>query len=371
MVLTALSTLNFKNLSDDEIQFSPSLNCFVGANGAGKTNVLDAVYYLSLTKSAFGLSDMQCVRHDQDFFIIKGTYNIAGDKIDTITCSYKRSAGKKVKRGAKDYDRMSEHIGLFPAILVCPQDVALIAESGDERRRFLNAFLSQTNPEYLLQIMRYNEVLAQRNRALKTQGSFGDMIDIFSEQLSQTGSIIYKHRAEFVARLAPLVAAYYKAISGDSEQVLVEYVSKLAGKPLADLLAENLQRDMAIGHTTVGIHRDELQLSIGGYPIRRYGSQGQQKSLLVALRLAQAKIVAQHCGRNAIMLLDDVFDKLDMARVENLIELVAGENFGQIFITDSNKVRLQGIVERFAADFKLFEVKDGVVDSVVKNSVNE
>lgn len=361
MVLKELSIINFKNLDTGDILFSRSLNCFVGQNGSGKTNILDAIYYLSLTKSAFGVSDMQCTRHGEDFLILKGSYQIDTERNETITCSYKRAAGKKVKRGAKEYERLSEHIGLFPVILVAPQDTALIAEAGDERRRFLNAFLSQIDSEYLMFLMRYNSLLSERNKLLKNSTGFDEMLDIFNFQLSQVGTKIYERRREFVARLAPIVASYYKAISGDKEQVTIEYISQLNQKSLGELLRENLQRDMAIGHTSTGIHRDDLQLTIGGYPIRRYGSQGQQKSLIIALRLSQAKIIEEHCGRKALLLLDDVFDKLDMERVENLIELVAGENFGQIFITDSNKVRLEGIVEKFAADYKLFTIDKGAI----------
>lgn len=362
MILEELSILNFKNLEQGEIQFSPSLNCFVGQNGSGKTNILDAIYYLSLTKSAMSLSDMQCVRHGEDFFIIKGNYQTNEQRTESITCSYKRSAGKKVHRGAKEYERLSEHIGLFPSILVAPQDTALIADSGDERRRFLNSFLSQIDSQYLTGMMRYNSLLSERNKILKNPSGYNDFLDILSDQLAEVGTAIYERRAEFVTRLAPIVATYYRAISGDAEQVQVRYVSRLQEQPMASLLKSNLERDMVMGHTTVGIHRDEIELTIEDYPIRRYGSQGQQKSLLVALRLSQAKLVAEHCGSQAILLLDDVFDKLDMGRVENLIGLVAGEHFGQIFITDSNKVRLEGILAHFSTNYRLFTVNAGTIE---------
>lgn len=362
MYLEHLSLLNFKNITTAELDFSASLNCFVGSNGAGKTNILDAVHYLSLTRSSLGMSDAQCVEHGENFFMIKGHYRLPDQRSEQISVSYKRSSGKKVMRSGKEYDRLMNHIGLIPVVMVSPSDTALISESGEERRRFFNTHLSQIDNIYMESLARYNSLLAQRNKLLKSPSGYDEILDILSEQLSDVGAVIYDKRADFTARLSPLVSKYYSQISSDSETVRIEYRSSLAEKPLRELLTENLSKDYALGFTSVGIHRDELLLSIKDYPIRRYGSQGQQKSLLVALRLAEAKIVQQHSGKNAILLLDDVFDKLDIERVGNLIGLVSGEDFGQIFITDSNKVRLEGILGQFASEYRLFCVDGGEVE---------
>lgn len=363
MYLDHLSLLNFKNIEAAELDFSASLNCFVGSNGAGKTNILDAIHILSLTRSSMAMSDNQCVTHDESFFMIKGHYLLPDDRSELISVSYKRNGGKKVMRSAKQYERLMDHIGLLPVVMVAPSDTSLISDSGDERRRFYNTHLSQTDSQYMSCLSRYNALLAERNKLLKSSSAFQDVIDIISEQLSDLATTIYNKRKEFTEQIAPIIARYYALISSDSEQVKVEYRSSLAqGVSLYDLLQQNLVRDYALGFTSVGIHRDDVAFSISDYPVRRYGSQGQQKSLLIALRLAQAKIMHEQSGRSAILLLDDVFDKLDMSRVENLIQLVAGEDFGQIFITDSNKVRLEAIVERFASDYRLYSVSNGTIE---------
>lgn len=361
MYLTSLSVVGFKNLTEVELTLAPSLNCMVGANGSGKTNLLDAIHYLSLTKSAITTPDTACVNHDGDFFIIKGSYATGDDRHEQITATYKRQSGKKMMRSGKEYERMSEHIGLFPAVMICPQDVALVADASDERRRFVNSFLSQINTEYLSLVVRYNALLASRNKLLKSPHGQGEIIDIISGQIGAIGDRVFRLRDEFIKEFAPVVSHYYKAISGDSEPVEVSYKSRLAEGAMETLLRANLGRDIALGHTSIGIHRDDLSLTMNGHPIRVCGSQGQQKSLLIALKLAEAKIISERSGKQAIMLLDDVFDKLDMDRVENLVGVVSSEHFGQIFITDSNKVRLESIVEKFADDYKMFNVSQGDV----------
>lgn len=363
MVLNHLSLLSFKNIAQAEIDFSSSLNCFVGDNGSGKTNVLDAIHYLSITRSALGMSDAQCVRHGDSFFMAKGTYAAPVDRTEQISVSYRRQTGKKVMRSGKEYDRLMNHIGLIPLVMISPADTYLISESGEERRKFLNTHLSQIDAEYMAALSHYNTLLAERNKLLKNPLGFDEVLCIINEQMAKAGTEIYEKRAAFVERLAPVVAEYYRTISQDTESVDITYRSALVDCSMLELLERNTERDYMLGFTSSGIHRDDMELTIAGYPIRRYGSQGQQKSMLVALRLAQAKILEQiNPENNAIMLLDDVFDKLDMQRVENLIALVSGEHFGQIFITDSNKVRLEAIVERFASDYKLFTVKEGEIN---------
>jgi len=361
MYLERLSILNFKNIEQCELPLSRKINCFVGDNGTGKTNLLDALYFLSMSKSALNLSDGQCVRHESDFFMLSGDYVMMPDRRESVVCSFKRGSGKTLKRNGKEYERVSEHIGLLPIVLVSPSDTALINESGDERRRFMNLFLSQTDRSYLTVMQRYNQLLAERNKLLKSSAGFEEVIDIIDIQLCEAGSVIHKKRADFATRLAPVVSEYYRLISGDAEQVEISYKSELSRQPMQELLRASGERDRILGHTTCGVHRDDLVMSILGYPIRKYGSQGQQKSMLIALKLAQFDIIKELCGVKPIMLLDDVFDKLDLKRVEHLIELVAGDSFGQILITDSNKIRMEGILDNLTADYLLFEVAAGMI----------
>lgn len=360
MFLERLSILNFKNIEQCDLTFSANINCLLGNNGTGKTNLLDAVYYLSISKSAMNLTDGQCVRHSQDFFMLTGHYTLGtSQRREEIICAFKRGGGKVLKRGGKEYERMSEHIGLLPVVMVSPQDTALINESADERRRFLNTFLSQIDKSYLGALVRYNHLLAERNKLLKTGSNFADVLSIVNMQMSDAASVIYRKRSEFVEQLSPLVSQYYRAISDDREDVEIRYKSDLHTAPLEQLLEQSEAKDRIIGHTTVGIHRDDLMMSILDYPIRKYGSQGQQKCILIALKLAQFDIILQSTGLRAILLLDDVFDKLDFMRVERLIEIVSGDHFGQIFLTDSNKVRIENIITKIATQHKIFTVEAG------------
>lgn len=363
MYLEKISILNFKNIEQADLAFCNKINCLLGNNGAGKTNLLDAVYFLSMSKSALNLTDGQCVRHGSEFLMLRGDYTIAqgemGEKRESITCSFKKGAGKTLKRNGKEYERITEHIGLLPIVLVSPSDTALIQESGDERRRFMNAFLSQTDHAYMTTLMRYNQLLAERNRLLKIFTGFEDVIDIIDMQLVETGEILNTKRREFTRMLAPIVADYYRLISADSEQIEITYRSELNHTPFADLLRASTPKDRIMGHTTCGIHRDDLQMTIMDYPIRKYGSQGQQKSMLIALKLAQFDIIKEQMKMRPILLLDDVFDKLDLGRVEQLLELVSGNHFGQIFISDSNKVRMESILECISGNYTLFDVNQG------------
>ena len=340
MYLEKISLLNFKNITQEELAFCPGINCLVGDNGAGKTNVVDAVYYLSMCKSSLQMTDGQSIRHGADFFLVEGRYSSDAGRREQVVCSFSRKGGKVLKRNGKEYDRLADHVGLIPAVIVSPADSALISDAADERRRYLNAFISQLDRAYLTALMRYNAVLAERNRLLKMQPD-ETMLAIYDRQLVEHGNRIHARRREFAARLQPLVAEYYRRLSDDREQVELLYRSELNERPFEEVLHDARQKDLVNEFTTAGIHRDDLTLRIGGYPLRKYGSQGQQKSFLIALKLAQYAIVAAEKGERPILLLDDLFDKLDAGRVEQLIRLVADDAFGQIFITDCNPTRLR------------------------------
>lgn len=362
MYLKKLVLINFKNIAQAEITLSERLNYFVGDNGAGKTNVLDAVYYLSMSKSALTMTDGQSVRHGEDFFVVEGTYAGDSGSSDTVNCSFLRRSGKVLKLNGKEYDRMADHVGRFPVVMVSPQDSVLITDAAEERRRYLNAFLSQLDRDYLASLMRYNAVLAERNSFLKSS-SDEQMLQIYDMQLADHAARIYERRRDIIDRMRPLVAEFYRQLSGDREQVEIEYRSELASASMGELLLASRERDIVNGFTTSGVHRDDMSLRIGGYPLRKYGSQGQQKSFLMSLKLAQYRILTEVCGERPLLLLDDLFDKLDTSRVENLLSLVAGDGFGQIFITDCNRSRLETILSRAGEKYALFMVEGGDIRS--------
>ncbi len=372
MYLRNLSITQFKNIGFSDTSFSSSLNCFVGYNGSGKTNILDAIYYLSLTKSATMTTDGRCVMHDQDFFILKGHYQgHHNDNPQSVTVSYQPQKGKKVMFANKEYPRISEHIGRFPLVMITPSESVLISDSAEYRRKFINTFFSQIDGEYLTAMMKYNGLLSQRNALLKTSGVNITMLNIYTEQLSEVAGLIYGLRDKYIKDLAPIVMEYYGIISGGREQIEVEYSSKLHEGTMMELLSERIDKDIARGYTTVGVHRDDVIFKMDGHQIRAFGSQGQQKSLLIAIKLAEAKFTSQKSGKKAILLLDDVFDKLDQTRVKNLVGLVSGEEFGQIFITDASKTKLGSIIEQFDADYKIFEVDGGEIIEQSKLTVDE
>lgn len=356
MFLRKLSVLNFKNIAQADFEFTSRINCFVGGNGAGKTNILDAIHYLSMCKSALAMTDSQSVRHGGEFFVLDGEYTADG-KRETVVCSFRRGEGKALKRNGKAYDKLSDHVGTVPVVMSSPFDTALVNDAAEERRRWLNGFISQLDRSYLAALIRYNNILAERNRLLKQDGGMGEILDILDIQLAEAGTVVWRRRGEVVKSLMPLAAEYYKILSDDSERVELEYRSELDGAALNEILAAARERDRMMRFTTSGVQRDDLVMRIGGYPLRKYGSQGQQKSFLVALKLAQYAVAAEMAGRKPLLLLDDLFDKLDLERVGRLIELVAGEGFGQIFITDCNKVRLEQVLA--GHDHELWNVGNG------------
>lgn len=342
------------------MEFDTGINCFVGENGTCKTNIVDAIYYLSMCKSALGMSDGQCIRHGESFFVVEGSYTTAEQRREQISCTFQRGSQKVMKRNGKAYERLSEHVGLIPVVIVSPADSVLITDAAEERRRYLNAFISQLDSDYLAAMIRYNEVLATRNRYLK-MNSEEYMLQIYDQQLSAVAGKIHEARRRMVERLLPVVCDYYKALSGDREQVSLAYRSELNERSMLEVLAEARGRDLANGFTTCGLHRDDIVLTIGGMPLRKYGSQGQQKSFIIALKLAQYHIIHEQCGEAPILLLDDLFDKLDEGRVGELLRLVSGEEFGQIFITDCNRERMERLLQRSGCAHRIFEVTYGKV----------
>lgn len=360
MYLRKLSLLNFKNIAECELAFGPAINCLVGDNGAGKTNIVDAVYYLSMCKSAFGMTDGQAIRHGADFFLAEGLYTSDHEKSEQVVCTFSRKSGKVLKRNGKEYERLSDHVGLIPAVVVSPADSVLISDAADERRRFLNAFISMLDRNYMQALIRYNAVLAERNRLLKMQPD-EVMLEIYDQQLIEHGNRIHQRRSEFAERLQPLVAEFYRLLSEDREQVELRYKSELNDRPFEEVLRAARQKDLVNEFTTAGIHRDDLTLRIGGYPLRKYGSQGQQKSFLIALKLAQYTLLAEEQGERPLLLLDDLFDKLDAGRVEQLLRLVSSQQFGQILITDCNPTRLKAILDRAGGSYTLYQVTEGSV----------
>ena len=354
---------DFRNIAFQELSFSPNVNCISGNNGEGKTNLMDAVYYLSMTKSAFAAPDRYNWRFGTDGFSIGGSYLM--DNGLESRFSIKVAGGeKKLIRDDKPYARISEHIGVLPVVMVSPGDGALVSESGEERRRFANGVLSQMDRSYLTAVQTYNRLLAQRNRMLKDGRVDWDLMDVFDARMAAAALPVHEGRKRLAEELMPVIRSYYGLISGGVEDVSVEYRSDLEKGSLEEVLRAHRERDLALRYTSAGIQRDDFLFSMDGHPIRRCGSQGQQKSFLVALKFAQYEIMRESYGYAPILLLDDVFDKLDMNRIGNLIGMVAGSGFGQIFITDSNKVRLSGIVDRITDDRAYFDTAGGVFTPV-------
>lgn len=363
MILKRISILNYKNLEQAELDFSPKMNCFIGQNGMGKTNLLDAVYYLSFCKSATNPIDSQNVRHDQEFFVIQGFYETDGGESEEVYCGLKRRQKKQFKRNKKEYTRLSDHIGLIPLVMVSPADADLIAGGSEERRRFMDVVISQYDKEYLEALIRYNKALTQRNALLKAdQEPDDELMSVWEEMMSAAGELVFKKRSEFIAEFIPTFQSFYSYISQDKEKVNLSYESHATQGDLMGQLKANRQRDRIMGYSLKGIHKDDLVMQLGEFPIKREGSQGQNKTYLIALKLAQFDFL-KRTGSNTIplLLLDDIFDKLDASRVEQIVKLVAGDSFGQIFITDTNREHLDKILKKIEGTYKVFSIEDGAV----------
>ena len=359
MHLKSLSITNYKNFESATFEFDQKINCLVGDNGKGKTNILDAIYHLSVGKSYFNPITSQNIRHGEDFFVIDGRFEKEGRE-EHIICSVKRGQKKTIKRNNKVYDRLSDHVGLLPVVMISPADRDLILEGSETRRKFMDGVISQSDKEYLHDLINYNKVLVQRNSLLKyfaLNHTFdSDTLSIYDAQMQQLGSGIFEKRKAFVEAFAPIFNEQYAAISGEQEEVDLSYQSKLSQQDLASLLEQNLQKDMALQYTSVGVHRDDLAFTINGYPIKKFGSQGQQKTYLIALKFAQFYFLKQMANTSPILLLDDIFDKLDEQRVGHIVGLVDHEQFGQIFISDTHPERTENVVRSVHQTYTIFSL---------------
>lgn len=363
MYLKQLNLHNFKNYTSAELTFSPKVNCFIGDNASGKTNILDAIYYLSLSKSYFNLVDSQNIKHGEEYFSILGKFEMGGETTDTIHCIQKLNQKKSFKLNKKEYQRLADHIGLYPLVMVSPYDRDLINEGSEVRRRLIDSIISQFDKLYLDDLINYNKALAQRNVLLKTfaERHFFDQasIEIWDEQLIQLAQSIYPKRRDFLQNYLPIFNHYFGLISGGKETVDIVYETQLAVQSMADLLAAALGKDRIMRYTTTGIHKDDLIFNLEGYPVKKFGSQGQQKSFILAIRLAQYEYIKQLKGYKPVMLLDDIFDKLDNKRVEQIIKLTSENSFGQVFITDTQRERIGHMLHEIDIDHKIFEIKSG------------
>ena len=359
MYLQKLSLVNFKNVEVKAFDFDSKINCFVGNNGVGKTNILDAIYYLSFAKSYFNPVASQNIRHGEGFFMLEGDY-LLNNRIEKIVCSLKRGQKKVLKRNGKAYDKFSEHIGQFPLVIISPADRDLIVEGSETRRKFINGVISQQDKSYLQALLSYNKVLAQRNALLKyfaANRTFDALnLKVYDEQLITYGTEIYNKRKTFLKDFVEIFNAKYQIISGDKERVNLSYKSQLDTMSFEELLASSLEKDRVIQYSTAGIHKDDLGFQIGDYPIKKFGSQGQQKSYLIALKFAQFEFIKQQSNITPILLLDDIFDKLDENRVSQIVDLVNDEAFGQIFITDTHADRTERILKQHNRTYQIFNL---------------
>ncbi len=386
MFLRELNILNYKNIREASLHFSDKLNCFIGLNGQGKTNILDAIYYLSFTKSAYNTIDSQNITHGEELAMLQGLYSMRNAQCAmrndndndneevVISCGIKRGQKKQFRRGKKDYKRLIDHIGLIPLVMVSPQDSELVSEGSDERRRFMDGVISQYNRLYLEHLTQYNALLKQRNALLKqyedTPASAVpmDLFEVIEAQLAEHATYIYKERQEFIEQFVPYFREVYATISGDKEQPALQYVSQLQNRDLTEAFGRTRARDLILGWSSQGVHKDELEMYLGEYPLKRVGSQGQQKTFLLAMKLGQALYLGQTMDNgNPILLLDDIFDKLDSERVEQIIRLTADNRFGQIFITDTDRQHLTSILRQtdtpnLTHHATIFHVTDGQVE---------
>ena len=359
MILKSLSLLNYKNFESHTLECDAKINCFVGNNGIGKTNILDAIYHLAFGKSYFNPIASQNIKHGESFFVIEGLFE--KDSADEkVVVSLKKGQKKVIKRNAKAYDKLSEHIGLIPLVIISPSDRDLIAEGSETRRKFIDSVIAQNDKIYLNDLINYNKVLGQRNALLKyfaLNNTFNkDTLEIYNAQLATYAQNIYQKRGEFLDTFIPIFKARYDRISNGNETINLSYRSQLHEQSLEALLVENLNKDKVLQHTSVGIHKDDLNFEIDGFPIKKFGSQGQQKSFLIALKLAQFDFIKQQSGYPPILLLDDIFDKLDANRVAQIVNLVNQDHFGQLFISDTHADRTEAVVKTTEQSYKMFKL---------------
>ena len=361
MILRKLSILNYKNIAEATLELSPKMNCFIGRNGMGKTNVLDAIYYLSFCRSAGNPIDSQVIRHEEPFFMLEGNY----DEDLCISVAMKRGTKKHFKRNKKEYKRLSEHIGLIPLVVVAPSDTLLIEGTSEERRKLMDMVISQYDRSYIDALARYNNAHQQRNTLLKMEDEEPDplLMQLWEEQMAESGEELYQKRKAFVDELEPIFQDYYQRISGGQERVGLSYISHCQRGPLLEVIQRDRMKDRAVGYSLHGVHRDDLEFTLDGHPMRREGSQGQNKTYVIALKLAQFDFLKRTASQTTpLLLLDDIFDKLDAERVEQIVRLVSSDSFGQIFITDTNRDHLDQILRSSALDYRIFHVENGKIN---------
>ena len=364
MTLKHLSIINYKNLAQVELELSPKINCFVGNNGMGKTNLLDAVYYLSFCRSYTNPVDSQIIKHDADVCMLQGRYELEGqDGEEEIYCGLRRRQKKQFKRNKKEYEKLSDHIGFIPLVMISPADIEIIQGGSEERRKFMDMAISQFDKAYMHALIRYNNALQQRNATLKMDDNEIDftLLELWEDQMAGEGELIFEKRQAFVKEFIPVFDEFYKRISLSNEKATFDYVSQLRENNFREALRQTRRRDIAVGHTTTGIHRDELEMLLDGFPIKKVGSQGQNKTYFVSMKLAQFHYLLKTGKRTPILLLDDIFDRLDAYRVEEIVKLVSSNEFGQIFISDTNRGSFDKILERINNSHHIYWVKDGEI----------
>ncbi len=360
MHLKELQLINFKNYESATMHFDESVVVFTGKNGSGKTNLLDAIHYLCACKSFINPIDTQNILHEAPFFVVQGSFE-NNDKTEAIYCGLKRGQKKIFKKNGKDYERLAEHIGQFPQVIISPSDATIILEGSEERRRWMDSVIAQYNRNYLDKLIQYNRIVAQRNAGLKQGNLTDELLDILDMQLPDKGNYIHAQRIAFIEQIQPLFHHYYEWISGNAEAVKLEYDSQLNNQKFEDALLQARQKDRMMQYSTLGVHKDELQMKMNGFPLKKYASQGQQKSFMIALKLAQFDILAKEKGLKPLLLLDDIFDKLDEQRTTALMKLVSQQHFGQIFITDAHVERVAEILRGINCSFAHFLVEQGSI----------
>lgn len=363
MKLEKLFIQDYRNIAQTDLELSPKLNCFVGDNGMGKTNLLDAVYYLSFCRSSINHQDSQIVRHGAQCFQIQGTYMTPEGDSMSVACVAGTGTRKQFRKDRKEYQRYSDHIGLIPLVMISPADTSLIQGGSEERRKFMDMVISQYDTSYLKTLIDYGKALTQRNALLKQETPVDDELFLMWEQMMDvTGTEIFRKRREFIDRLVPLFNMVYAGIGEEGENVSLEYVSHAARGSLLEQLERDRAKERIVGYSLHGIHKDELEMDLSGFPIRREGSQGQNKSYLTALKLAQYILLSEVCHKKPLLLLDDIFDKLDARRVSRILDMVSGDSrFGQVFITDVSRHHLDGILDDIGCEYSLFTVESGAV----------
>jgi DNA replication and repair protein RecF len=365
MILTKLSLVNFRNYRDAEVSFCNTVNCFAGPNGSGKTNILEAIHYLAMTKGYFSATDTQNLKHDTRMFIVRGEFSDNSEQDDVVLCSLRHGHKKQFLVNNNEYDRLGDHIGKFPVVVIAPADHNIITGGSDVRRRFMDSIISQTDRSYLFTLISYNQALMQRNALLKKFSITGlvdkPSLEVWNERLCELAGPIYTRREEFIKHYHVMFTKHYNFISGGNENIDIQYISTLQKESLLNQLERNMVRDSEVKHTTAGIHKDDISISLGGYPVKKYASQGQQKSVTISLKLAQYSFLQKNGSAKPMVLLDDIFDKLDDQRVMKLMELVGNGDFGQLFVTDTSDEKMTSTFRSVGIDCKVFHVLNGEV----------